>query len=138
MLEYATLLAVLVAALVGMQVYVKRGIAGKVRQASDSISEPYDPRNTEGGFVTRSSNTTVTAELVCNEPQLSGLEPCFGARICFDENRDGVCDCIDLNGKNGCTDRDVSGTVRRSDLLGEITNRSGQETVGPLGDTIWE
>lgn len=63
--EYALLIAVIVAALMGMQVYAKRGLSGKLRSASDSIGEQYAPGATTGKFTTTiASNTTTTSKLV--------------------------------------------------------------------------
>ena len=45
-LEYAVVIFAIVAALVTMQIYLKRGIQGKMRQSADSIGEQYAPENT--------------------------------------------------------------------------------------------
>jgi len=45
-LEYAVIISVIVAALLTMQVYIKRGIQGKLRSAADEIGRQYDPGNT--------------------------------------------------------------------------------------------
>lgn len=42
-LEYALLIAAIVAGLVMMQIYVKRGLGGKMKSSSDDIGEQYDP-----------------------------------------------------------------------------------------------
>ena len=62
-LEYAVVIAVVVAGLVAMQVYLKRGVQGRLRQASDDIGEQFSPGNTTGSTTTNStvtSNETVT------------------------------------------------------------------------------
>lgn len=82
--EYAILIGLVVAALIAMQTYVKRGLQGRMRDASDSLTagtsgigstnqyEPYyleqdtttsttgsENENTAvGGAITRSQNTT--------------------------------------------------------------------------------
>lgn len=58
-LEYAVIIAVVVAALIAMQVYFKRGVQGKMREATDQIGEQYSPGNTTSIY-----NTTavVTSE----------------------------------------------------------------------------
>ena len=53
-LEYGIIIAVVVAALVAMEVYFKRGLQGKIRSASDDIGEQFSP-----GY-TNANNTTVT------------------------------------------------------------------------------
>ena len=42
-LEYALLIAAVVSGLLVMQMYVKRGMAGRVKSASDELGEQYDP-----------------------------------------------------------------------------------------------
>ena len=54
-LEYALLVAVIVAGLIGMQLYFKRGQMGRLRQAADDIGEQFAPQDYHGDF-----NTTIT------------------------------------------------------------------------------
>lgn len=56
-LEYAVMLACVIAALVGMQIYVKRGISGGLRNSADMIGKQYDP-----AFISSSITTTVTGD----------------------------------------------------------------------------
>jgi len=51
-LEYAVVIVCVVAALLAIQVYIKRGIQGRLRSSADSIGEQYAPGNT-------TSNTTL-------------------------------------------------------------------------------
>lgn len=51
-LEYTVVIACLIAALVAMSVYIKRGVEGRLRVTSDSIGEQYSPRNTESDIAT--------------------------------------------------------------------------------------
>lgn len=53
-LEYAVLIVVIIAALIAMQVYLKRGLQGRMRESSDQIGEQFSP-----GF-TVSNRTTNT------------------------------------------------------------------------------
>lgn len=56
-LEYAVLVAILAAALIGMQVYVKRCLQGKIRATTSQIAEiGYSPAATTGNAFT-STNT---------------------------------------------------------------------------------
>ena len=50
-LEYALIIAVVVAGLLLMQHYVKRGFAGRLRTASDDMGEQYDPTRHTGDLV---------------------------------------------------------------------------------------
>ena len=64
-LEYATVAVVLAAALVGMSLYMKRGISGRFRGAADSIGEQYAPKQTDASFtITVSSDTTTNSKLI--------------------------------------------------------------------------
>ncbi|MDD5465676.1 MAG: hypothetical protein PHP73_05000 [Candidatus Omnitrophica bacterium] len=64
-LEYAIVVACIVAALIGMQFYVRRGIQGRLRAAGDEIGEQYTPLNVESKITTETtSNTTISQSLV--------------------------------------------------------------------------
>lgn len=55
-LEYALIIAVVVAGLLLMQYYVKRGYAGRLKTASDDMGEQYDPTVYSGYFNTVQSS----------------------------------------------------------------------------------
>ena len=57
-LEYALLIGVIVAALIAMQVYMKRGVQGKIRDATDQIGDQYSPGYTTGTVSTTTQSTT--------------------------------------------------------------------------------
>ena len=61
-LEYAVLIGVLVAALVAMQVYLRRGYQGKLRESADSMGEQFSPGHTTYTYTTV-SNTNSTENL---------------------------------------------------------------------------
>ena len=50
-LEYAVLIVVIIAALIAMQVYLKRGVQGRMRESSDQIGEQFSPGYTESNRV---------------------------------------------------------------------------------------
>ncbi len=54
-LEYAVIIAVVVAALLAIQIYMKRGVQGKLRESSDKIGEQYSAGNTVGTEITTHS-----------------------------------------------------------------------------------
>lgn len=62
-LEYAVLVSVLVAALIAMQVYIKRGYQGKLREGADSMGEQFSPAHTTYTYTTV-SNTVSTENLL--------------------------------------------------------------------------
>lgn len=56
-LEYVILLAVIVGALVVMQIYIKRGVQGRLREATDDIGEQFDPKHQNYTSTTKSTST---------------------------------------------------------------------------------
>ena len=64
-LEYAVIIACVTGALLSMQIYIKRGIQGRLRQAADDIGEQYAPVNIDSNITTALiSTTTIDSELV--------------------------------------------------------------------------
>lgn len=57
-LEYALIIAVVVAGLLLMQHYVRRGFAGRLKQASDDMGEQYDPTAYSGNFTINQTSQT--------------------------------------------------------------------------------
>jgi len=57
-LEYAVLIVIVIGALLSIQVYIKRGIQGRMRSAADDIGEQYAPGNTNITRVTTTSSAT--------------------------------------------------------------------------------
>lgn len=56
-LEYALIIGVVVAGLLLMQHYVRRGLAGKYKSSSDDLGEQFEPAHYTANFVvTQSSN----------------------------------------------------------------------------------
>ncbi|MFA5118831.1 MAG: hypothetical protein WC695_08290 [Candidatus Omnitrophota bacterium] len=53
-LEYAVIIAVVVGALIAMQIYVKRGLQGRLRQATDDVGDQFSPGNTNYHYITNS------------------------------------------------------------------------------------
>ena len=58
-LEYATAVAVISAALLGMAVYLKRSISGGLRQGANSVGEQYHPKETKSDMTLTVQGTTV-------------------------------------------------------------------------------
>ncbi len=58
-LEYAMIISIVVAGLLLMQYYVKRGYSGKLKSASDEMGEQYDPNAVTSNFtINQSSNVS--------------------------------------------------------------------------------
>ena len=79
--EYAVLAAVVVGALLAMQIYIKRGAMGKMKSATDSIGEQFTPLHTVSKMTTslRSNrqnnqfvNGTETSKLLAEDGQDPG------------------------------------------------------------------
>lgn len=104
-IEYAVLIAVVVLALVTMQIYIKRGISGKLRAAADSVGEPYHPKQTDADFTLSVISDTMTEAKLLKDQQVDD------------------------------TTADVM--VTTSTINDETTTRTGAETVGPLGNDLW-
>lgn len=45
-LEYVILITIVIAALITMQVYIKRGVQGRWKSAVDDLGDQYDPKTT--------------------------------------------------------------------------------------------
>lgn len=108
--EYAVLMAVVVAALLAMQIYMKRGFSGRLRAAADSVGEQYAPRRTTSGFtLVMSSQTRAKTELLRNQL----INPAANER-----------------GNVMATTL----TITQPDT----TTRSGTETVQAFGPDVWQ
>ena len=60
-LEYAILIIIIIGALLSIQFYIKRGLQGRLRSASDDIGDQYSPGNTKvTKTTTTASNTSET------------------------------------------------------------------------------
>jgi len=61
-LEYAMVIVCIAGALLAMQIYVKRGIQGRLRNAADEVGEQYSAKNTTSVMnQTLESTTTIVA-----------------------------------------------------------------------------
>jgi Flp pilus assembly pilin Flp len=61
-LEYALIVAVVVAGLIAMQYYMKRGVQGKLRESTDQIGEQYSAGNVTSTFTTEQTGPIKTKE----------------------------------------------------------------------------
>jgi uncharacterized protein (UPF0333 family) len=59
-LEYAMVVAIIAAAVIAMQFYIKRAVEGRAKQAGDEISEPYDSELMASSAITTRVNSTTT------------------------------------------------------------------------------
>lgn len=61
-LEYAVIIVVILAALLAIQAYIKRGVQGKLRSSADSIGEQYSAGKTTSTYTTEQTESMVTKE----------------------------------------------------------------------------
>jgi hypothetical protein len=61
-LEYAMIIAVVVAALLAINAYMKRGIQGKLRESIDSVGEQYEAGNVTSKYTTTQIGPMETKE----------------------------------------------------------------------------
>jgi Flp pilus assembly pilin Flp len=122
-IEYATLIGIVVAALVAMLIYVKRGVSGRLRSAADSLGESYSPRH-----------TTTTAPIALNTVSQSRTDVAL--------RRDVEIGDLDEDGTPEVADVVMTTTEMIPDAvtgLGDSTTRRGSETVAPLKDEkLWD
>ena len=74
-LEYAILIIIIIGALLSIQVYIKRGIQGRLKDATDDIGDQYSPGNTNIiKTMTTSSETKDTFKSGVTSSVLQGAE----------------------------------------------------------------
>ncbi len=71
-LEYVILLVIIIAALLTMQIYMKRGLQGRWKESVDGLGEQYDPDK---------ANSVVTHRLVSNAESRVQVIPGFNHGI---------------------------------------------------------
>jgi len=64
-LEYALITAVVIAGLLLMQHYMKRGYAGKLKSSTDDIGEQYDPSKFSASYTI--DNNSATHQVLANK-----------------------------------------------------------------------
>ena len=65
-LEYAILVVIVIGALLSIQVYVKRGLQGRMKDSADNIGSQYSPDNTE-------YSKTVTTNSISGDTNVGGV-----------------------------------------------------------------
>jgi Flp pilus assembly pilin Flp len=72
-LEYAVLVVVIIGALLTIQVYIKRGVQGRLKSAADDIGDQYSDGNTnEIKTTVRNSSTEETFNAGTSESKIMG------------------------------------------------------------------
>jgi len=74
-LEYAVLIVVIIGALLTIQVYIKRGVQGRLKSAADDIGDQYSDGNVNAlKTTTRFSNTQETFNAGTSKSNILGQE----------------------------------------------------------------
>ncbi len=63
-LEYAMIIAVVVGAILAMQIYLRRGVQGKLRESVDSVGAQYSAGNTTSTVAVEQTGTVKTKETI--------------------------------------------------------------------------
>lgn len=61
-LEYAVIITVVIAALLAMQHYMRRGVSGKLRESADRIGEQYSAGNMTSKVTTQQESDSISRE----------------------------------------------------------------------------
>jgi len=112
-LEYGVFCGCVIAAIIAMQIYVKRGIEGRLKQSADEIGDQYAPLNT-------TTNITTT----------------------LDSTQKVKSDYVQLNDLAGAPLNDVYGLpalgISSETEINETTQRSGSEAFGKFEDKLFK
>ena len=58
-LEYVVIVVVVVAAVIAINIYMKRGVSGKLRESTDQIGEQFDIQKTETNITRNRTGTSL-------------------------------------------------------------------------------
>lgn len=143
-MEYAIVIFCVVAALLAMQVYLKRGMQGRIRLSADSLGQQYAPRNTTGNSTLRYTSSSRETSETLTERQLTQKYYGYPTNVttnatvyCMDVDGDGINDCYDLDG-DGILENDEFATERMSVLNNATTQQRGDENIGPLESSLFD
>tara|TARA_B100000745_G_scaffold264753_1_gene189562 strand:+ start:99 stop:467 length:369 start_codon:yes stop_codon:yes gene_type:complete len=65
--EFTFLTVIIIGSFLAMQIYVKRGIQGRMKSAIDDLGDQYDPQRANTALVQRISSNTETTIVVIND-----------------------------------------------------------------------
>ena len=82
-LEYALVIAIVVAALLAMQIYIRRGISGRLKQSTDDIGEQFSA-------AASTYNYTINVTSHSRETVRGGMDPVTNITTHQTQNRTGT------------------------------------------------
>ncbi len=136
--EYAIVIGLVIAAAVGMQIYVKRGEEGRLKQTADDIGEQYAPENTTTDITTNLTSTQNMKSEVVPIPEpftdTNGNGAYDPGEPYTDTNGNGAYDAA-LNDTYGLPMYGIKTTVT---INNETMTRSGSESLGKFEDTLFK
>ena len=116
----------MVAAFIAMQIYIKRGVEGRLKQTADEIGEQYAPENTKADITTDLKSTqTITSEterLTYTYPA-DYPDPAKAGKTLLIED------------SYGLPAHGIKSTVT---IVNETMTRSGNESLGKFEDTLFK
>lgn len=138
-------LAVVVAALVAMQIYVKRAFSGSLKSAADNLGPQYDLRQTTTNTPTvrETFRDAVTRSVVVSEVDLFNLgqsgECLFVNGAECDICPEATIEACDLDRDNDCDSDRVFATLSSTCLNRETSSVRSNETVAapPSTPSLW-
>jgi hypothetical protein len=77
LMEYTVLFVCITAAVIGMQIYVKRAIQGRIKQTADQVGEPYDTNNFRSTVYSNMSSNMTNRQFMAN----TGMVDAYGQPI---------------------------------------------------------
>jgi hypothetical protein len=125
LLEYTVLITCFIAALIAMQIYIKRGFSGRLKDTADSLGDQYDPKDTDSDFTTSlDSNVNTLTKMVPED-------------YSYQDNQNNTYYLFQKEGKDDIVSRTF--VVQETDI-NETTKQTGSETVNEpaKGQNLWD
>ncbi len=109
--EYAVLIAIIIGALLSIQMYIKRGVQGRLKSAADDIGDQFSPGNTNAIKATKTHSET---------------QDTFGAVA-------GVTDAAQGVSKSKLTNKEITNTIDKKQIIDVDQEYWGSAAAGTAG-----
>lgn len=128
----------LVVALLAMQVYIRRGVQGRLRQVGDELGQHYAPMNTVGNSTLTYNSTSTTKVATLSERQLTDEH---GYPIDLDGDNvieDDVFATETTSVLGTWIDANGDGLIQGSEIVGGSTiTQKGEDKVGQMESSLY-